>query len=70
MIRSCYQIVKGMRQDLALLKFVHRDLAARNVLVDAANNCKISDFGTATSTLLLLFQLQAYCIYHVFLAPS
>ena len=30
---------------LCSLKFIHRDLAARNVLVDAAKNAKVADFG-------------------------
>jgi serine/threonine protein kinase len=42
----CAQMARGLEY-LADQGVLHRDLAARNVLLDAANNCKLTDFGHA-----------------------
>lgn len=44
LVDYCHQTACGLEY-LASLHFIHRDVACRNLLLDAANEIKISDFG-------------------------
>jgi len=48
LLTYCCDVACGLSY-LSSRKIVHRDIAARNVLLDAAQTCKVSDFGMSAS---------------------